>query len=232
VAHAAPCGRGGRAKNARPHSQALDENRESAMKKLLATFSAILLGSCATTANYEKILNSWVGSSVDNLVSSWGPPQSSFELSDGGKVIEYVNARNVQFGGFTYSNPQTTYHSGTASAYSNYGKSAYGSYSGTSTTYTNETTPIQNIAMSCKTRFTLNRSGKITKWSWQGNDCKAEDPGNLRVSLPNDYKTKVQHSHKESGDTEYFSCVLQNGDIYPHELTPRMCEYLGGQIKR
>jgi len=146
------------------------------MKKILATVSVILLAGCATTANYEKILSSWVGASVDSLVSSWGPPQSSFELSDGSKVIEYVSARNVQIGGYTYSSPQTTYHSGTASAYGSYGGSAYGNYSGTSTTYVQKTTPVQNIAMSCKTRFTVNSSGIITKWSWQGNDCTALDP--------------------------------------------------------
>lgn len=36
---------------------------------------AIFLSACATTANYEKVLSSWVGSNVDNLVSSWGHQQ-------------------------------------------------------------------------------------------------------------------------------------------------------------
>ena len=75
---------------------------------------------CATTANYNKILNTWVGSHVDRLVSSWGPPQNSFPLSSGGQVIEYVTSRNVTVGGFTTYKPQTTYHSG----------SVYGSYGG------------------------------------------------------------------------------------------------------
>lgn len=44
----------------------------------------LLLAGCATTAGYEKILNSWVGDNVDHLVSSWGPPASSYQLSDGG----------------------------------------------------------------------------------------------------------------------------------------------------
>ena len=145
------------------------------MKKVLLLLVAIVLSGCATTANYEKILSSWVGSSVDNLVASWGPPQSSYDLSNGGKVIEYVRSRNVQMGGYSYTSPQTTYQSGTTSAYGT-GGYAYGNYSGTSTTYVQKQTPTYNIAMLCKTRFTVNGAGIITKWSWQGNDCTALDP--------------------------------------------------------
>ena len=50
-------------------------------------------------ANYEKILNSWVGSNLDNLVMKWGPPGNSFQLSNGGRVLEYSNQRNIQLGG-------------------------------------------------------------------------------------------------------------------------------------
>jgi len=143
------------------------------MNKLIATaFGALLLTSCATTANYEAILNSWLGQPVDNLVSSWGPPQSSFTLSNGGQVLEYSDQRNMQMPGYSYTTPQTTYQSGTVSAYGS-GGSAYGNYSGTSTTYVQHQTPGYNIALSCKTRITVNSRGVITNWAWQGNNCKA-----------------------------------------------------------
>ena len=142
---------------------------------IVALVIPTLLAGCATTANYENLLNTWVGNHVDSLVSSWGPPRSSFQLSDGGKVIEYANSRNIQIGGYTTTVPQTTYNSGTANAYGS-GGYAYGSYSGTSTTYVQQTTPVQNIAMQCITRFTIDPQGIITKWSWQGNDCKARNP--------------------------------------------------------
>ena len=146
------------------------------MYKLLLLITTFLLQvGCATTANYEKILNTWVGSPVDNLVSSWGPPQGSFELSNGSKVIEYVRSRNVQMGGYSYSSPQTTYNSGTASAYGT-GGYANATYSGTSTTYVQKQTPTYNVAMSCRTRFTISKEGIVKKWSWEGNDCKAMDP--------------------------------------------------------
>ena len=47
----------------------------------------LLLTGCATTAGYEKILNSWVGDNADHLVSSWGPPASSYQLTDGGEFF-------------------------------------------------------------------------------------------------------------------------------------------------
>ncbi|RFC31101.1 MAG: hypothetical protein DID91_2727704414 [Candidatus Nitrotoga sp. MKT] len=141
------------------------------IKRVLAVVS-ILLTACATTANYEKMLNSWVGWKVDSLVLSWGPPRSSYPLSDGGRILEFSNQRNVQIGGYTTTVPQTTYNSGTANVYGT-GGSAYGTYSGTSTTYIQQTTPVQNIAMQCITRFTVNAQGIITKWNWQGNDCRA-----------------------------------------------------------
>jgi hypothetical protein len=136
---------------------------------------ALFLPACATTANYEKVLSSWVGSNVDNLVSSWGPPASSYPLSDGGRILQYSNQRNIQFGGYTTTVPQTTYHDGTVNTYGN-GGSTYGNYSGTSTTYVQKTTPVQNIAMQCVTRFTVNAQNIITRWAWQGNDCKARAP--------------------------------------------------------
>lgn len=144
------------------------------MNKLKAiVLLALLLAGCATSANYSKLLQSWVGSSGDNLVMRWGPPTRSYPLSNGGKVLEYSYQRNIQIGGYTTTVPQTTYNSGTANVHGIRG-SSYGTYSGSSTTYVQQTTPIQNIAMRCVTRFTINAQGTITNWTWQGNDCKSE----------------------------------------------------------
>jgi hypothetical protein len=108
-------------------------------------------------------------------VSSWGPPQGAFKLSDESTVIEYEDSRNAQIGRYTYTVPQTTYQSGTASAYGS-GGYAYGNYSGTSTTYVQKQTPVYNINLWCKTRFTINPQRIITRWSWEGNNCKALPP--------------------------------------------------------
>lgn len=143
---------------------------------VLAFVAAIGVSSCATTANYEAILNTWVGVHADRLVAAWGPPQGYYELANGGKVLEYVAQRTVSVGGYSYTSPQTTYHSGSASAYGSGGSYAYGNYSGTSTTYVTKTTPRYDVPISCKTRFTTNSAGIIVNWGWQGNDCRALAP--------------------------------------------------------
>lgn len=129
-----------------------------------------LLAGCATTGKYKAVLASWVGSPADNLVSSWGPPDSSYRLSSGGEVLQYSHQGNIYMPGYSYTTPQTTYQNGTVSAYGAYG-SAYGSYSGTSTTYQQHQTAGYNIHMSCVTRFTVNSNGIITRWAFQGNAC-------------------------------------------------------------
>jgi hypothetical protein len=72
----------------------------------------LLLAGCATTAGYEKVLGSWVGQSADRLISSWGAPANTTQLSDGGRVLEYSNQRNIQIGGYTTTTPVTTQHNG------------------------------------------------------------------------------------------------------------------------
>jgi hypothetical protein len=134
----------------------------------VATLSATI-SACATEAGYQRILDSWKGESVDNLVMTWGPPQSSFKLSDGGQVLQYSDQRNVTLGGYTTYQPQTTYNSGNV-----YGYGGSANYSGTSTTYVPVTTPATNMHLSCVTRFNVTPAGKISSWSYEGNNCVAE----------------------------------------------------------
>jgi hypothetical protein len=144
----------------------------------------LILAGCATTANYEKILQSWIDHDADDLISRLGPPDKTSTLSDGGRVIEYVRSSNMQLGGYTYTTPQTTYHSGSASAYNNYGGSAYGTYSGTSTTYIQQQSPVYNIPLVCITQFRISPGNKIIQWQWQGNSCKALPPKQNTIVSP------------------------------------------------
>ncbi|MBW2572704.1 MAG: hypothetical protein JRE61_10220 [Deltaproteobacteria bacterium] len=175
---------------------------------LLMVFATILYG-CATTANYEKILSSWVGIHVDNLVSSWGPPQKSFKLSDGGTVLEYIRSGTIPIGGYQYTVPQTTYSSGNAHVYGSSGNYAYGSYSGTSTTYVTQRTPIYNVPLSCVTRFIVDSNNIVRSWRWQGNHCKALPP---KSDNNNTVKTnKVNHSapiHTSAAKPKVYTPVI------------------------
>lgn len=142
------------------------------MKKMFLVVIPFLMG-CATTEGYKRLLNTWTGSHVDRLIQSWGVPRSSFKLSDGGEVLEYADSRQAQWGGFTTIVPQTTYHTGNASVFGA-GGPVYGSYSDTSTTYVQKTSPVYNITLQCITRFTTDASGIIVNWSFRGNNCVAD----------------------------------------------------------
>jgi hypothetical protein len=142
------------------------------MKTVLIFFSVVaLVAACAipTEENYQKILNGWKGVSADLLVLHWGPPSGSYELSDGRKVLQYTYSKTKVTGGDTYTVPKTTYDSG--SIYGEYG--GIGSYSGTSTTYATETTPIFTTTRNCTTRFIISKSNIIQSWSYEGNSCVA-----------------------------------------------------------
>ena len=150
------------------------------------TIAVLLLSGCATQGKYKKVVQSWVGSNADSLVSSWGPPQRVYPLSNGGHVLEYSQQQTGQVGGYSYTTPETTYYNGNSNSYGtahardNYGNSAsaygYGnsSYRGSSTRYVTKTTPTRTVTYSCSTRFTTDARGTIVNWSFQGNACKTK----------------------------------------------------------
>ena len=123
------------------------------MKKLLGMFviGFLLSGCFATTAKYEAALNSWVGHTEDHLVEKWGVPNGVYNKNDGGKVLTYMDSGSMYMPGTTSSN--TTID-------------AWG-YATTTTT----TTAGTNIGLRCKTTFIISSSGRITSWSYEGNNC-------------------------------------------------------------
>ena len=125
------------------------------MQKTIALIAILFaLAGCATTANYEKILQSWVGETELNLIRKWGPPRQSYEAG-ASKFLVYSSSRNV-------------YLPGTAPSYTT---TVIGN-----TAYTNPVggTPGQNIGLSCQTTFEISGE-RIVSWRWQGNDCTARE---------------------------------------------------------
>ena len=115
---------------------------------------AAALTACATSAGYEKILNSWVGVQEVELVRNWGPPLQSYETG-GRRFIVYSSRRNVYLPG-TAPTYQTTVIGNTA-----YTHAVGGS-------------PGMNMDMSCTTIFEL-EGAQVVSWSYNGNDCKAKE---------------------------------------------------------
>jgi len=134
------------------------------MKKTCLLLLCLGLSGCATTAKYEAKLNTWVGSSEESLIASWGVPDKEYQMSNGKKAVAYIHKETFQTGGNTYQEPQITYQSGTIGG---------SPYSGTATTYVTETVPVQNYKLSCKTSFIINSGGKIESWHHEGNNCVA-----------------------------------------------------------
>ena len=125
------------------------------MQKSIALIAILFaLAGCATTANYEKILQSWVGDTELNLIRKWGPPRQSYEAG-GSKFLVDSSSRNV-------------YLPGTAPSYTT---TVIGN-----TAYTNPVggTPGQNIGLSCESTFEISGE-RIVSWRWQGNDCTARE---------------------------------------------------------
>src|SRR5713226_7901331 len=113
------------------------------MKQIIFALSVVTLVGCATTANYERILDSWVGNDEVQLVRQWGPPQQVYE-SGSRKFLTYSSSRNV-------------YLPGTAPSYTS---TVIGN-----TVYTNPVgrTPGQNIGLTCITTFEL-ENNKVVSW--------------------------------------------------------------------
>jgi hypothetical protein len=132
------------------------------MSRILIFLLCLGLYGCATTAKYEAKLNTWIGVNEDSLISGWGVPDKQYNMKDGKKAVEYIHKNTVQTGGYTYTEPRTIYHSGTI---------GNKTYSGTSTHYVTETTPIQRYKLYCRTTFIIDQSGKVESWHHEGNDC-------------------------------------------------------------
>ena len=121
------------------------------MKRIvLGLILGLLLVSCATQSNYKELLNTWIGSSEDRLVNSWGPPKGIYNKKDGGKILTFNRFGSVYIPG----NSNTTYDN----------------MGGSITTITSGT----NIPVHCETNFHISPSGKIVHWQFSGNSCVSD----------------------------------------------------------
>lgn len=132
------------------------------MKKALVLLFCLGLYGCATTAKYEAKLNNFIGVGEDSLIASWGVPDKQYSMKDGKKAVMYLNKTTVQTGGDTHTEERTVYHSGTI---------GNEPYSGTSTQYVTETTPVEKYKLVCKTSFVINKEGIVESWHHEGNNC-------------------------------------------------------------
>ena len=115
------------------------------MQKLLRHASLIaLLGGCAAGVPYENRLQQWVGQPLDALVLAWGPPQYSYTLSDGRKIIEYREQQLIRRPDRSMLRHSRVF-------------------------YLLDEMEDDYRLLQCRTRFTADQQGTIQQWAWDGN---------------------------------------------------------------
>jgi len=66
------------------------------MKRLILIFAIIFFVSCV---GQKKLMNEWIGSTKQNLISDWGMPSKTVEIEPGGEIL--VFAEEVKFRHFS-----------------------------------------------------------------------------------------------------------------------------------
>ncbi|MCH9754813.1 MAG: hypothetical protein K0U11_03055, partial [Gammaproteobacteria bacterium] len=49
-----------------------------------------LLSACASTANYQKKIDTWQGKNIQALISKWGEPDTGIQLPNGHRIYQYT----------------------------------------------------------------------------------------------------------------------------------------------
>ena len=139
--------------------------RETAIIGALAVLSG-----CATQANFQAKMDRFLGQSEAIVVGIYGPPQNSYVLNDGSKVLQYSRGGTIAMPGATTSQPVTTDTAGYVTI--NQGmRATTGTYNQTSTTYVQQQGPAIPINLSCTVNFTADKEGIVRRWNAEGNHC-------------------------------------------------------------
>jgi hypothetical protein len=143
---------------------------------LSACFSAsvLSLSACQTIpyperrAAYELDMNTrFVGKSADIMVLAFGPPHSSYTLTDGREVAQYRDERTNTSGGDSYTSYDTVSR---AREVINPDGSRRVVYENMQIPRTN-TTPIYTRHEVCIRRFIISREKLVESFAWEGNVC-------------------------------------------------------------
>ena len=136
--------------------------------------ATLALSACQTTpyperrAAYELDMNTrFVGKSADIMVLAFGPPHSSYTLTDGREVAQYRDERTNTSGGGTYTSYDTVSR---AREIINPDGTRRLVYENMQIPTTN-ITPIQTRHLLCVRRFVISRDKIVESFAWEGNSC-------------------------------------------------------------
>lgn len=125
---------------------------------LVSLIGMLLLSGCATTKNYQQVMNEWQGAKAQDLVRVWGNPDSAVKLPNGNTTYMYY--RQQQF---------TTPSSNAAPTFGPFGTTRYsGGFAGMYGAGYGQT-----VSLYCRTLFEINSQGIIVSTQYHGNNCVA-----------------------------------------------------------
>ena len=142
------------------------------MRTAIISALAIALGGCATQAGFEKLMGTYMGNTEAQLVGRLGPPQNSYRLDDGSRVLQYARSGQIVLPGPTTYAPVTTNTTGNVTL-NNGMRQTTGTYNQRSTTYVSQQAPDTTIALNCTVNFTVSAEGCVYAWRASGNNCRA-----------------------------------------------------------
>jgi hypothetical protein len=135
--------------------------------KLTVLTCALVLSGCMTSDKMNKLMDSWSGHNMNNLIAAWGPPSSTMADGSGGQILIYDQSRQMVLPGSA-----TTTTTGMANGTTIYnGNGSFGT-ANTNVYSTAQSQTIYNpptvIPINRKRMFWVNGQGTIYRWSWQG----------------------------------------------------------------
>lgn len=109
---------------------------------------------------------------VNGQIPLNGPPNRSYTLNDGSKVLQYSRSSQMVLPGAQTMQPVTTNTTGNVTM--NQGmRQTTGIYNSTSTTYVPQQGPNTTVQLECTVNFTIDATGIVRSWSANGNHCVA-----------------------------------------------------------
>jgi len=68
----------------------MSDMRPRTLRTWFVSAVLLLVAACATTGNYEKVLNSWMGGDVNRLMASWGPPSDEYVMPNASRMYTWL----------------------------------------------------------------------------------------------------------------------------------------------
>jgi len=102
-----------------------------------------------SAGNYSEICKSWIGHNINDLVDKWGYPTGNFKAPNGNKVYVYHKSKTIRV-------PERRVPPIISDEMMRWALES----------------PAREYHFYCKTFFETDRSGKIIKVRWEGNDCQ------------------------------------------------------------